>query len=255
MDNTNILKEKESLSKEEREKIFNQYKDLAYSISNNYGYNIGESKKDLEQIALMELWECTDRYDKEKGAFTTYATSCITAKVKQGLIEINGGTRRTTSMAFYTMMYIMQNRDKDSEQLILELEKFEWYKLDRQSFFAIYNNCINAPKSLEGMISEEEGGIGFDIEDKSKDTERDIGDKIYVLQCLNNIDMSLKEVSSNRNRELYMKWLNGMVYDEKVTLEELGEFYGITRERVRQIIESMNSKTRKILEKFHIFDR
>ena len=67
--------------------------------------------------------------------------------------------------------------------------------------------------------------------------------------------MSLKEVSSNRNRELYMKWLNGMVYDEKVTLEELGEFYGITRERVRQIIESMNSKTRKILEKFHIFDR
>lgn len=233
------ISSKKSLTKEEKEKIFYQYENLVHSIVNNYGYNAKDYKQDLEQIAFMELWECIDRYDDSKDtSFLTYATWCITSKVKQGLVERSGLFKRSTSIPFRTALYIMQNKDKDSEQLISELEKFNWYNLSRSSFFAIYDNCVNLTVSLESITDDGES-IGIDIED-DVNIEIDTEDKLYVIDCLNKIQSALSKVKSERNVELYMKYLNSFVYDNKITLEDLGMMYGITRERARQIIKSMN---------------
>lgn len=240
---------KKSLTKEEKEKIFYQYENLVHSIVNNYGYNAKDYKQDLEQIAFMELWECIDRYDASKDtSFLTYATWCITSKVKQGLVERSGLFKRSTSIPFRTALYIMQNKDKDSEQLISELEKFNWYNLSRSSFFAIYDNCVNLTVSLESITDDGES-IGIDIED-DVNIEIDTEDKLYVIDCLNKIQSALSKVKSERNVELYMKYLNSFVYDNKITLEDLGMMYGITRERARQIIKSMNRMVIKMGEKW-----
>ena len=133
-----------------KEGIFNQYKDLAYSISNTYSVNTGDFKNDLDQIALMELWECIDRYDSSKGAFTTYATWCITSKVKQGLVERHGIARRSGSIPFRTMLYIMRNKDKDSKTIFSELNNLPWFNLDIRSFSAIYESCVSGYANIEG---------------------------------------------------------------------------------------------------------
>ena len=152
MNQKNITKKEKApiLNRSKKEKIFNQYKDLAYSISNNYTANIGDFKEDIEQIALMELWECIDRYDSSKGAFTTYATWCITLKVKQGLVERHGIARRSGSIPFRTMLYIIKNKDKDSSEIFSELKKLPWFNLNIRSFLVIYQSCVNGNISIEG---------------------------------------------------------------------------------------------------------
>ena len=46
-----------------------------------------------------------------------------------------------------------------------------------------------------------------------------------------------------------MKWLNSNIMDDRISFEDIGKEYGICRERVRQIIDNMNKKSRKLLEK------
>lgn len=227
-----------------KENLFNQYKDLAYSISNAYSHNAKDYKEDLEQIALMELWECIDRYDEHKSAFSTYATWCITGKVKQGLVE-RKGIKRSGSPIFRTMMYIVKNKDKDIQSIYEELEGKEWFNIDKSLFFSIYNNCVSCNNNIEGIFSDE----GELISEEDTWDNRDVEDRIYVLQLLNQIQMDLSKKSSERNVELYMKWLNSNIMDDRISFEDIGKEYGICRERVRQIIDNMNKKSRKLLEK------
>ena len=67
---------------QERLELFNKYKNTAYNIAHKYAGN-SNNLDDLIQVALMELWECSERYEKEKGVkFITYSTNCITSRVK-----------------------------------------------------------------------------------------------------------------------------------------------------------------------------
>ncbi len=61
----------------DRLELFNSCINLAMSVAiKHWSYQYVE-QEDMQQEALLALWRATERYDENKGAFTTYATHYI----------------------------------------------------------------------------------------------------------------------------------------------------------------------------------
>lgn len=232
------------MTKIEKTNLFNQYKNLAYKISNYYSYMAKDYSEDLEQIALLELWECIGRFDDEKSKFITYATHCIRYKVKQGVIERNG-IIRDNSRSFNTALYIMQNSDMTADEIYEKIKNLKWFDLDKASFYNIYNNYSNTI-SIDSTTENDDGECtGIDVVDDTVNIEKDIEDKYFVPQCLDSICSYITNKFKNqRDVDIYMMWLESCIHDDKITLEEIGEQFGITKQRAAQIIKKINKSVR-----------
>lgn len=230
------------MNREEKMKIFNQYKDLAYSISNNYGYKKAELKNDIEQTALLELWECIDRYDNDKGAFTTYATMCITSKIKEFLTEQgNGIVKKTQVPAYRTMTYIYKNKDKDSETIYEELKEKDWFKIDRATYYLIYNNTMNSIESIERLEGNDEDGIGREIK-SNEDLEREIEDRLYIAYTVEKMYQKITKITSERNAKIYLSYIQRRINNEPCSFREIADTFDLTRQRIEQIVNGINKK-------------
>ena len=61
---------------------FNRHKLLAYSISKNYASKFSWLRQDIEQEALLALWEATQKFDATQGAkFSTFAYRTIHGRI------------------------------------------------------------------------------------------------------------------------------------------------------------------------------
>ena len=75
--------------------------------------------------------------------------------------------------------------------------------------------------------------MSFETEDEYNDNENEI----------NGIIENLLNVLDDRERDMINMYY-GRLYGEPYTLDEIGEKYGLTKERVRQIIEKAFKKIR-----------
>ena len=237
------------MKKIEKEEIFNKYKNLSYNISNSYGKRFDYIKEDIEQVALMELWKCIDRYEENKGAFTTYATKCISVKIREFIVGENGISKRANTMLFKTMLYIMKNKDKTCDKVLSELKDIDWYKLTDYEFYTIYNNCMSNNHSLDSTVNEDGEFVEFDLEDENSSVEKDVDDSMFLNSIMDKLAEELSYKNSDRNVDVYMDWLESEVNGNPVILEDIGEAYDITKQRARQIINTMNERAKNILTK------
>jgi RNA polymerase sigma factor (sigma-70 family) len=74
------------LNEEERLKLFNENKNLAYTVA--YRYNIGMEIEDTKQEALMALWVATERFDPDRSeSFATYAYWIISSALQSNIVK------------------------------------------------------------------------------------------------------------------------------------------------------------------------
>ena len=69
------------MKRTELEKLFNENKGLVYFTLWKH-YPTFAKDEDLQQEALLGLWQACLTYDKSKSQFSTYATSCILNKIR-----------------------------------------------------------------------------------------------------------------------------------------------------------------------------
>ena len=60
--------------------------------------NIYKNKDEFYQLALIGLWEASERFDSSKGDFTNYAYSLIKGKIKNELTKANKDADSTTTV-------------------------------------------------------------------------------------------------------------------------------------------------------------
>jgi RNA polymerase sigma factor (sigma-70 family) len=219
------------MTSEQRLTLFNENKGLAYSISGRY--EVGNYKEDLQQIALMELWECTGRYSKDKGSFSGYCYSCIENKVKQSFMEYRYGIRKG-KVSFMVISYIIKNKDLGEQEIYDRLKKETLLKIDRESFRYLYEQANNGMSDFgenENNIESEEN-----IEDRVE--QKEIAGK--VIEILDR---------RGRNGKIAKEWLMGIAEDREVKLVDVGKKYGVSKERVRQIVDKERHYIQKIIGK------
>lgn len=215
---------------------------LVVSIAKSYSYS-KVPLMDIIQDGTMGLIKAVDRYQVDKGfKFSTYATWWIRQSISRSIFN-NSRTIRLPVHIYDTLSRIRRVQ-KDyinqhgSEPDIETISKISGIAISTVRLIGLYANDI---VSLDNPIGDGNTTLNDSIHD-SGTPDPDEHYKIKeVEQYVNSIINKL-----NEREQLIIKMRFGIEHEEK-TLEQIGHYLGISRERVRQLEKRAIEKLRKLI--------
>lgn len=216
-----------------RNEFLEQNLRLVVSIAKKYqGRNI--PLIDLIQEGNIGLMKALDEFDINKGCkFSTYATNWITAFIRRYIAD-KGRNIRLPVNFYYEISNFMKIKNRLERELgrepnILELARKTGKDKDTILRYFAY---LNDTKSLDDKVGEKEDtDFSYFIPSKDESLEKSAIKKdlsTRMSELLKECNLNEKEIDVLSSRY----GLNGI---DVLTLEEIGQKYGVTRERIRQI--------------------
>ena len=225
-----------------KEKLINANLRLVVSVAKKYTGQ-GIPFMDLIQEGNNGLIRAAEKFDYRKGfKFSTYATWWI----RQGVTRSLADQSRTIRVPVHMVETIYRVK-KTSKILLQELHRTptneeigERCGLTIDEVIAI-KRYSQTPLSLEMPIGDDgDGQFGDLIEDcKLEGPEASTTRTMMREELLNSLE------SLNEREQMILKLRYGLLDERPRTLEEIGQVYKITRERVRQIEDKALQKLRK----------
>ena len=175
-----------------------------------------------------------DEFDINKGCkFSTYATNWITAFIRRYIAD-KGRNIRLPVNFYYEISNFMKIKNRLERELgrepnILELVRKTGKDKDTILRYFAY---LNDTKSLDDKVGEKEDtDFSYFIPSKDESLEKSVIKKdlsTRMSELLKECNLNEREIDVLSSRY----GLNGI---DVLTLEEIGQKYGVTRERIRQI--------------------
>lgn len=235
---------------------------LVESIAGNYSKKIGHQMEfdDLVQEGILGLMKAIKKFDPEKGyQFSTYATWWIRQSITRAIVD-KGYIIRVPVHMYETINKVL----KIERQSILKFNKIdiEWVtqQLDMNLVQYLEVKKIDYQflhlASLDTIVSQEDEDtslIDF-IETRPHSGAEDVSEALQDPELLvmkaDQKRMLLELMDSLKDREkdvLFYRF--GFNEGEPKTLEEIGQIYKVTRERIRQIESKALKKLREKIRK------
>ncbi|MDJ0948708.1 MAG: RNA polymerase factor sigma-32 [Alphaproteobacteria bacterium] len=215
----------------------------------------GLPQGDLVQEGNIGLMEAADRFDPERNVrFSTYASWWIVAAIQNFILRNSSIVRAATTpkqrRLFFNLRRLRARHatgfdgrlTQDDREIIAQMldvtvadvQKMEAH-LSRPD--QSLNAVVGEDDSLEHMDLLADGGPG--PEDLAVASNGDHTRRAYVHQALGRL--------SPRERQIIV---DRFLKDDRITLAEIGEEFGVSKERVRQIEGRALTKMRAILSEF-----
>lgn len=233
---------------------------LAAKIAMGYrGYGLPQSKVISE--ANVGLMKAVKRFDPEKGfRLATYAMWWIRASIQEYILRswslVKMGTTSAQKKLFFNLRKA-KSRIGALEDGDLHPEKVKQIATDlgvtEEEVVMMNRRLSGGDASLNAMVGSSDGESSMEWQDWLEDTDADqAGDYEYrdELETRKELLAEAMSVLNEREQDILTK---RRLSEAVITLEELSEEYGVSRERVRQIevraFEKLQNKMRDLAGK------
>lgn len=207
--------------------------------------------EDIQQAGYVGLCLAAQRYVPEKGAFSTYATPWIRCycqlESKRHFRLTQWSTNLVRNQLFCLLRHLrlqgnLSEKGVDFFESICDFVYPKFGGFNGVSKHFVGSALVNYVSNPEVPIGED--GSFFDLEDGFGDTlylqqEEPSADLEYLTTLLH----EAREDLDARERVLF----DMAIADERCTLQEMGNRWGVSRERARQIQARMYSKVKRYI--------
>ncbi|HFC9374696.1 TPA: sigma-70 family RNA polymerase sigma factor [Enterococcus faecium] len=189
---------------------------------------------DLEQFGMLGLMKAAEKFDLSKGfAFSTYATLWIRQSISRGIMD----TSLTVRLPVHLIDKINKLTRLESIMLNEKLEvNLPLLTAEMNISIEQYHDLVALRNTYLSTISLDMP-IGIDrdttIGDMLPDNEYDIEKVIEHDFLRSDLEKLLDYLNEKERKIIDLRF--GLKDGETKTLEEIGQMFGVTRERIRQI--------------------
>ena len=232
------------------EKLILSNQKLVRKIAFDFGVYYSGHQDDLISEGNIGLMVAAERFDPTKGAkFSVYSSFWIKQRI------MNYCRTRVGTIIYPSQRY--QDRHQIN-QVVIEYREKHGVEPDAQ---IISNITGIAPNHIEVLLETNNGIVSIDTQLPSDEGTRETLANMIVapahtprqsLVTKDNLELIIKTINALSPRERDVIKRRFGFGKESETLDEIGQTYDLTRERIRQIEEGALQKIKSILANYHI---
>ncbi len=229
------------LGQQARRRMIESNSRLVISVAKRY-IGHGVPFLDLIQEGNLGLMRAVDKFDPERGyKFSTYATWWIRQAVSRAVSDQGRTIRLPVHMS--EKLLKLRRTSQEMEQTLgrepTPEELAEALELPAERVHRYLRTAVR-PLSLEQPVGEEEEStLGQFIEDDDSPEPSERAEQSLLREKLDDL---LDTLQPREERILRLRY--GLLDGHTYTLQEVGEMFGLTRERIRQIEQEALARLR-----------